>query len=128
MSFIPWQKAQEESVGIVALTHSETAREERLKPSGWGVERGRTGWEVDAVPGRFGAQCNRSTLSIVNHCHPSEATRLALHAANPLCPLFQPSVGQAGGEPHQKVLELGTETKWVEGGRMVEKRGGKKCC
>lgn len=30
MSLIPWQKAQEESVGIVALTHSETAREERL--------------------------------------------------------------------------------------------------
>lgn len=48
------------------------------------------------MPGRFGAQCNRSTLSIVNHCHPSEATRLALQAANPLCSLFQPSVGQAG--------------------------------
>lgn len=80
MSLTPWQKAQEESVEIVALTHSEAAREKRLKPSGWGVD----GVGVDPVPGRFGAQCNRSTLSIVNHCHPSEATRLALNAANPL--------------------------------------------
>ncbi|TNN76568.1 PR domain zinc finger protein 16 [Liparis tanakae] len=79
-------KAQEESVEIVALTHSEAAREKRLKPSGWGVD----GVGVDPVPGRFGAQCNRSTLSIVNHCHPSEATRLALNAANPLRSLFQP--------------------------------------
>lgn len=36
MSFIPWQGAHEESVGIVALTHSGTTREERLKPSGCG--------------------------------------------------------------------------------------------
>lgn len=119
MSFIPWQKAQEESVGIVALTHSETAREERLKPSGLGDE---VGVGVNAVPGRFGAQCNRSTLSIVNHCHPSEATRLALHAANPLRSSI-PAVCRSGREPHQKVLELGIETEWVEGGGMVEKGG-----
>lgn len=36
MSFIPWQGAHEEPVGIVALTHSGTTREERLKPSGCG--------------------------------------------------------------------------------------------
>lgn len=36
MSFIPCQGAHEESVWIVALTHSGTTREERLKPSGCG--------------------------------------------------------------------------------------------
>lgn len=79
-----------------------------------------------AVLGRFGAQCNRSTLSIVNHCHPSEATRLALHAANPLS-VSTLAVCRSGREPHQKVLELGIETEWLEGGRMLEKRGGKMC-
>lgn len=96
MSFTPWQRAQEESLGIGALTHSETARGERLKPSGRGGGLGGVGVGLDGALGRFGAQCSRSTLSIVNHCHPSEATRLALQAANPLCSLFQPSVSQAG--------------------------------
>lgn len=39
MSFIPWQGAHEESFRIVALTHSGTTREERLKPSGCGGGR-----------------------------------------------------------------------------------------
>lgn len=49
---------------------------------------------VSAVAGRFGPQCSRSTLSTVNHCHPSEATQLALHTANPFSSLFQLSVSQ----------------------------------
>lgn len=77
---------------------------------------------VDAVLGRFGAQCNRSTLSIVNHCHPSEATRRALHAANPLCSLFQPSVGQAGNLIKRSWTWGLTQIGW-----MVERRGGKNC-
>lgn len=98
----PWQTAQEESVGIFALTHSRTTGVERLKPSGSGRSGGqRCGGEAR------GQQCSRSTLSIVNHCHPSEATQLALHNANPLCSLFQPSVSQSGKGPHQKVLKLG---------------------
>lgn len=95
MSFIPWQGAHEEAVGIVALTHSGTTREERLKPSGWGGA-GRIGGGSVPLPGRFGTQCNRSTFSLVNHCHPPEATRRALHVANPLCSPSQPSDGQEG--------------------------------
>lgn len=98
----------------------------QLERNGWSqVAGGLVGVGV-AVLGRFGAQCNRSTLSIVNHCHPSEATRLALHAANPLS-VSTLAVCRSGREPHQKVLELGIETEWLEGGRMLEKRGGKMC-
>lgn len=96
VSPIPWRKAREESVQIVALTHSETAREERLMPSGLGVD-GAGGRGVRSCDGEVrGTMQNRSTLSIVNHCHPSEATRPALHAANPPRSLFRPYAGQAG--------------------------------
>ena len=66
----------------------------RLKRDGWSQVDGGRGSML--CRGRFGAQCNRSALSIVNHCHPSEATLLALNVANPLCSLVQPSVGRTG--------------------------------
>lgn len=54
MSFMSWQKAQEESFGIVALTHSGTTKEGRLKPSGWGggsmLCRGGLGHNATGVP------------------------------------------------------------------------------
>lgn len=56
---------------------------------------------------RFEPQCSRSTLSTVNYCHPSEATQLALHSANPFSSLFQLSVCQLDTGPHQKALESG---------------------
>lgn len=74
---------------------------------------------------RFGPQCSRSTLSTVNYCHPSEATQLALHSANPFSSLFQLSVCQLDTGPHQKALESGLR-KTVEGGRVGGERGGKK--
>lgn len=51
-------------------------------------------WRVNALVERFGAQCSRSTLSILSHCHPSGATWPTLHIVSPLCTLFRPSVSQ----------------------------------
>lgn len=61
------------------------------------------------------------------HCEPLSSFRS--HSTSSPCRksslLSIPAVCRSGREPHQKVLDLGIDTDWVDGGE--EGRGGKNC-
>lgn len=122
MSFIPWQGAHEESVKIVALTHSGTTREERLKPSGCGG----VGWIGGGVSASAREVWDTMQQEYFLSCEPLSSSRS--HSTSPphrkSSPLFIPAVWWSGGEPHQKVLDLGIDGEGVNSWGGGEERIG----
>lgn len=137
VSFIPWKKRPQRSLlGIAALTHSETAKEERLKPSILGWDWAEGAWGCSTVGRAGGGGCCVRVWTTMQQEYPlywkplspfrSHSMSSPRLKSSPLSiPALRPSVCLSVcqmGEPHQKVLDLVLGTEWMHDKGGQERR------